>query len=79
MVLVKTAWGEAGEELREVFRLVELPGSQDQEQLRQDILTQLQAQGRKNCAVELFDPDNVPPGTIPANAQVTFGKPSFND
>lgn len=79
MVLVRTAWSEAGEELHEVFRLVELPAGKDQEQLRQDILARLQAPGRKNCVVELFDPDNVPPGTIPANAQITFGEPSFND
>lgn len=74
MVLVKTSWSEAGEE-REAFHLVELAAGKSQEQLRQEILARLQAQGRANGAVELFDPDNVPPGTISASARITFGEP----
>lgn len=77
MLLVKTTWSEAGEDSHEVFQLIELAADKNQDQLRQEILAQLQAQGKKDGAVEIFDPDNVPPGTIPPDAQVTPGKSPF--
>jgi hypothetical protein len=78
MLLVKTTWSEAGEASHEVFQLIELVAGKNQEQLRQEILAQLQAQGKKDGDVEIFDPDNVPPGTIPPDAQVTPGKSPFS-
>lgn len=74
MVLVKTSWTGAEDDSQEDFQLIELAVGKDAEQMRLEMLEQLRAQGKENCAVELFDPDNVPPGTIPAHARITPGQ-----
>lgn len=79
MVLVKTSWNEPGGELRQDFQLVEIPAGRDQEYVRKNFLADLQAHRVQNGTVEIFDPDNVPPGTIPADAAVTLSKPLFNN
>lgn len=79
MVLVKTSWTEPGGDLHQDFQLVEVPAGRDQEDVRKYFLANLQAQRVQNGSVELFDPDNVPPGTIPPGATVTLNKPLFNN
>lgn len=78
MVLVKTSWTEPGGDLHQDFQLVEVPAGRDQEYVRKDFLANLQARRVQDGVIELFDPDNVPPGTIPPDATVTMSKPLFN-
>ena len=74
MVLVRSSWsGDEGDSCED-FQLIELSSEKSREQFRQELLDQLRAQGRESCAVELFDPDNVPPGTIPSHARITPGQ-----
>lgn len=75
MVLVRTSWTGGEGDPYEDFQLIELSSEKNREQFRQEILDQCRAQDRENCAVELFDPDNVPPGTIPIHARITPGQP----
>jgi hypothetical protein len=75
MVLVKTSWADIEGDFHEDFQLIELAADKDAEQLRQEILDRLLSQGREHCQVEFFDPDNVPPGTIPAHARISPGQP----
>jgi hypothetical protein len=75
MVLVKTSWAGVEGDFHEDFQLVELAADKDAEQFRQELLNRLLSQGRENCQVEFFDPDNVPPGTIPIHARITPGQP----
>jgi hypothetical protein len=74
MVLIKVSWTEPEGELHQDVQLAQLPTGHSEEQLRQEILARLQARGRKDCAVETFDPDNVPAGVIPPEASVTFNE-----
>ncbi len=74
MVLVKTLWTGVDGDTHEEFQLFELPTGKNAEQMRLETLDRLRAQGGENYAVELFDPDNVPPGTIPAHARITPGQ-----
>ena len=79
MVLVKSSWTAPGGDLRQDFQLVEIPAGRDQEYVRKDFLANLQAHRVQNGTVEVFDPNNVPSGTIPADATVTLSKPLFNN
>jgi hypothetical protein len=79
MVLFKTLWTEPGGNPRQDFQLVEVPAGRDQEYVRKDFLANLQAHRVQDGTVEIYDPDNVPPGTIPADAAVTLSKPLFNN
>jgi hypothetical protein len=71
MVLVKTSWTDGEGGTHEDFQLLERAAEKDAETLRQELLHQLLGQGREHCQVEFFDPDNVPPGTIPAHARIS--------
>ena len=73
MILVKTAWTEPGGDIRQMFQLMERSGTRELDQLRQEMLSRLQTSGRTDCAVEIYDPNNVPPGTIPEGVSITFG------
>lgn len=73
MVLVKAAWVEAAGDIHEQFQLLELTRSKGAEQFRQELLDRLHSAGKEGCTVELFDPDNVPPGTIPPDARILPG------
>lgn len=73
MALVKTSWVEDEGEIQEQFQLIKLAASTNVEQFRQEVLDRLHHQGKEGCTVELFDPDNVPPGTIPDNARIIPG------
>lgn len=75
MILVKSSWDEPDRDSQQSFQLIELAANQSQEEIHQRMLDRLQNRGLKNCVVELFDPDNVPPDTLPAGARITLGEP----
>jgi hypothetical protein len=72
-VLVKTTWVDKADEPQEAFQLRDLAAGTDAEKVRQELLEQLRAQGKERGAVEFFDPDNVPAGTIPAHVHIMPG------
>jgi len=73
MVLAKISWAEAQGDPQEQFQLLKLAAGKHVEQLRQEVVDHFHSQGKENCTVELFDPDNVPPGTIPDQARILPG------
>lgn len=78
MALLKVSWTDPGGDLHQDVQLVELPAGYSRERLRLEILDQLETHGRRDCAVEVFDPDNVPPGSIPDGSPVTFNDQPLN-
>lgn len=73
MMLVKTSWVETEGDVQEQFQLIKLTAGTDAEQFSQEIFDRLRHQGKEGCTVELFDPDNVPPGTLPADTRIIPG------
>jgi hypothetical protein len=73
MILVKTSWAEPAGDSQEQFQLIKLATSTTAEQVRQEIVNRLHSQGKAGCTVEIFDPDNVPPGTIPDHVRILPG------
>jgi hypothetical protein len=70
MVLIKTSWAEPAGDSQEQFQLIKLAAGKQAEQFRKEILNRLQSQGKEACTVEIFDPDNVPPGTLPDQVRI---------
>lgn len=73
MVLAKISWVDPVGDPQAQFQLLKLAAGKQAEQLRLEVVDRFRSQNKGDCTVELFDPDNVPPGTIPDQARILPG------